>query len=509
MIESLTAALQLTTTLEVFIAIILGSFVGIVFGAIPGLTYSMALALMLPFTFSMEPATGLSLLLATYIGGMTGGSISAILIGIPGTPSAAATVADGYAMAKKGEASLALGAAVIVSTIGGLLSLIVMILLVDFISKFAINFGPAEIFMLVLFGFSTICGLAERSLFRGLVAGVMGLMLMTIGLDELEGTSRLTFGNVQMLQGVNLLVAMIGLFAVPHILEVFHEKLNNEDKENFNIGEVKTTLPGFAFIKKYFNLMLRCTGLGTSIGAIPGSGGPIAAFLAYAHAKNSEKDEKEKENFGKGNIAGVVAPETANNAVTGGAMVPLLSLGIPGDPATAIILGGLLIHGIIPGPMLFIENAPAVYSIYIAIVFSYIAVFFMQVNFIKYIVKILKVKPHHLACGILVMVVVGSYVIRNSFLDVNIMIIMGLIGYFFNRIQIPITPIVLGLVLGDTLESNYRTAMSLSSGDITIFFSSVTTILFFSLIVLTIALQVKTRVLDIKKQKKLAQRGES
>ena len=261
MIESLTAALQLTTTLEVFIAIIIGSFVGIIFGAIPGLTYSMALALMLPFTFSMEPATGISLLLATYIGGMTGGSISAILIGIPGTPSAAATVADGYAMAKKGEASLALGAAVIVSTIGGLLSLIAMILLVDFISKFAIKFGPAEIFMLVLFGFSTICGLAERSLFRGLVAGILGLMLMTIGLDELEGTSRLTFGNVQMLQGVNLLVAMIGLFAVPHILEVFHQKLNNEDKENFNIGEVKTTLPGFSFIKKYFNLMLRCTGL--------------------------------------------------------------------------------------------------------------------------------------------------------------------------------------------------------------------------------------------------------
>ena len=209
MIESISAALVLMSSFEVMIAICIGSFAGIIFGAIPGLTYSMALALMLPFTFTMQPVTGISLLLATYIGGMTGGSISAILIGIPGTPSAAATVADGYALTKKGEASIALGTAVVVSTIGGLVSLLIMVLLVDFISTFAIRFGPAEIFMLVLFGFSTICGLSERSLFRGLVAGVLGLMLMTIGIDEIEGVQRFTFGNVQMLQGVNLLLSLI------------------------------------------------------------------------------------------------------------------------------------------------------------------------------------------------------------------------------------------------------------------------------------------------------------
>ena len=501
--ENLTTALGLIGTFEVMIAISIGAFAGIIFGAIPGLTYSMALALMLPFTFTMEPVTGISLLLATYIGGMPGGSISAILIGIPGTPSAAATVADGYSLTKKGDASIALGTAVIVSTIGGFISLVIMIVLVDFISQFAIKFGPAEIFMLVLFGFSTICGLSERSLFRGLVAGVLGLMLMTIGTDEIEGISRFTFGSTQMLQGVNLLVAMIGLFAVPHILEVFHLRLNREDKTNFNVDIVKTKLPSFALLKKYFNLMLRCVGLGTSIGAIPGSGGPIAAFLAYSHAKNSEKNPEEKEKYGKGHIGGVVAPETANNAVTGGAMVPLLSLGIPGDPATAIILGGLLIHGLSPGPMLFIENAPQVYSIYLAILIAYIVVFIFQVNFIKHIVKILKVKPHHLGVGILVMVIVGSYAIRNSFLDVNVMILMGLIGYFFNRIQLPVTPIVLGMVLGKTIESEYRTAMSLSAGDPTIFFSSIVSLLFFALIILTIALQIKKRMQDVKKQKQL------
>tara|TARA_B100001248_G_C27372300_1_gene452316 strand:- start:239 stop:1765 length:1527 start_codon:yes stop_codon:yes gene_type:complete len=501
--ENLITALGLINNYEVFIAICIGSFAGIIFGAIPGLTYSMALALMLPFTFTMQPVTGISLLLATYIGGMTGGSISAILIGIPGTPSAAATVSDGYSLSKKGDASIALGTAVIVSTIGGLISLSLMIVMVDFISKFAIKFGPAEIFMLVLFGFSTICGLAEKSLFRGLVAGLLGLMLMTIGTDEIEGVQRFTFGNVQMLQGVNLLVAMIGLFAVPHILEVFNSRICDEDQKNYDIGVVKTKLPSFALLKKYFNLMLRCVGLGTSIGAIPGSGGPIAAFLAYSHAKNSEKDLKEKELYGKGHLGGVIAPETANNAVTGGAMVPLLSLGIPGDPATAIILGGLLIHGLVPGPMLFIENAPQVYSIYLAILLAYVVVFLFQVNFIKHIVKILRVKPHHLAVGILIMVVVGSYAIRNSFLDVNVMIIMGLIGYFFNRIRLPVTPIVLGLVLGRTIEQEYRTAMSLSAGDPSIFFGSIVCVLFFMLIVLTIALQVRKRVIDVRSQKKL------
>ena len=245
--ENLNIALSLVGSFEVMIAISIGAFAGIVFGAIPGLTYSMALALMLPFTFTMEPVTGISLLLATYIGGMTGGSISAILIGIPGTPSAAATAADGYAMTKRGDASIALGTAVIVSTIGGFISLVIMILLVDFISKFAIKFGPAEIFMLVLFGFSTICGLSERTLFRGLVAGVLGLMLMTIGTDEIEGISRFTFGSTQMLQGVNLLVAMIGLFAVPHILEVFNMRLNKEETENYNIGAVQTKYQAFLF----------------------------------------------------------------------------------------------------------------------------------------------------------------------------------------------------------------------------------------------------------------------
>ena len=501
--ENLLLAFQQTATIQCLSIIILGSFIGIIFGVIPGLTYSMALSLMLPFTFGMGPINAITLLVAVFIGGSSGGSISAILIGVPGTPSAAATVFDGYPMTKQGKAGLAMGITVMVSTIGGLLSLMAMILLTDFLAKFAIKFGPSEIFTLVLFGFSTICGLADNALFRGLAAGIFGLMLMTVGIDEIEGVQRFTFGRIEMLQGINLLVAMIGLFAVPHIIEVFHARMNKEEKKNFNINisKLKTNFPDFNFYKKYSGLIMRCTGIGTIIGIIPGAGGTIAAFLGYAHAKNSEKDPVEKAKFGKGNVGGIVGPETANNAITGGAMIPLLALGIPGDPATAIMLGALLIHGINPGPMLFIQNAPIVYSIFIVFFVAYIVVFFMQVQFIKQIVKCLAVKPHNMAIGITVMIVIGAYSVRNSFFDVYVMFIIGFLGYFLNRINIPLAPIILGMVLGEVIESNYRTAMALSGGSFKIFVNSPLSLAFLFLIILTIVLQIKKRVSEVKQQK--------
>jgi putative tricarboxylic transport membrane protein len=246
---------------------------------------------------------------------------------------------------------------------------------------------------------------------------------------------------------------------------------------------------------------MRCTGLGTIIGIIPGAGGTIAAFLGYTHAKNSEKDPIEKAKFGKGNIGGIVGPETANNAITGGAMIPLLALGIPGDPATAIMLGALLIHGINPGPMLFVQNASIVYSIYIVFFVAYIVVFFMQVQFIKQIVKCLAVKPHNMAIGITIMIVIGAYSVRNSFFDVYVMFIIGFLGYFFNRINIPLAPIILGMVLGEVIESNYRTAMTLSRGSFEIFVNSPLSLAFLFLIILTIGLQIKKRVSDVKLQK--------
>lgn len=482
--EAITTGLQMALTWHALLAVVVGSVVGVIFGAIPGLTFSMALALLLPFTFGMAATPAIALLLGIYIGGMTGGSVSAILIGIPGTPSAAATVFDGYPMAMRGQASVALGGAVIASVFGGLFSLLVMVLLLEQVAGFAIKFGPVEIFALVLFGLSTICGLGERSLARGLVAGVLGLMLVIIGLDPIDGVARLTFGTVELQQGVNLLVGMIGLFAVPQVITTFIDYGRVKTKP---LGtDVRASLPSWQQLKKRIGLMLRCSALGTAIGAIPGTGGPIAAFLAYDHAKRF--DDK-PESFSQGELSGVLAPESANNAVTGGTMIPLLSLGIPGDPATAVILGGMILHGLAPGPSLFETNLPAIYAIYIAIAIAYLVTLVVQIWGIRWFVKVMSVPAHLMAVVIIVMCVLGSYAIRNSIFDVYLMTIMGLIGYLLQRLRIPVAPVVLGLVLGSTLENQYRTALILNEGSYQGFLDSSVALGFFILTALMIAMQ--------------------
>ena len=480
---SIATALSVVLSLDYLLAIVIGSVVGLIFGSIPGLTFSMALALMLPVTFALEPSTAIALLLSTYIGGMTGGSVSAILLGIPGTPSAAATVLDGHPMSRRGQASVALGGAVIASVFGGLFSLMAMVLVAGPVASLAINFGPAEIFALVLFGLSTICGLAEQSLVRGLIGGVLGMMLMIVGLDAIDAVPRMTFGSTELLQGVNLVVAMIGLFAVPEVLNAFRRA---PARAGGLAEKVQATLPTLSQLKANLGLMVRCAGIGTGIGAIPGAGGPIAAFLAYDHARRFSRN---RDNFGKGELAGVIAPETANNAVTGGAMIPLLTLGIPGDPATAVLLGGFLIHGITPGPMLFRTDLAQVQTIYFGFILAYLVVLLVQLYGIRLFVRILQIPPHYLAVGIMVMCAIGSYAIRSSIFDVYLMVGMGLFGYVLNRLRIPVAPVVLGLVLGETLEASYRQALILSAGDFTIFVSSVPAVLFLGLTVLAIGLE--------------------
>lgn len=483
--DAITTGIQMALTWQALLAVTVGSVVGVIFGAIPGLTFSMALALLLPFTFGMAATPAIALLMGIYIGGMTGGSVSAILIGIPGTPSAAATVFDGYPMAIKGQASVALGGAVIASVFGGVFSLIVMMMLLEQLAGLAIKFGPVEIFALVLFGLSTICGLGERSIARGLVAGVLGLMLVIVGLDPIDGVARLTFNTVELQQGVNLLVGMIGLFAIPQVISTFIDFGRTEAK---SVGtDVRASLPSWQQLKNRFGLMVRCSAIGTAIGAIPGTGGPIAAFLAYDHAK---RFDQKPEAYGQGELSGVLAPESANNAVTGGTMIPLLSLGIPGDPATAVILGGMILHGLAPGPALFQTDLPAIYAIYIAIFISYVVTLIVQIWGIRWFVKVMSVPAHLMAVVIIVMCVLGSYAIRNSMFDVYLMGFMGLIGYILQRLRIPVAPVVLGLVLGGTLENQYRTALILGEGSHQGFLDSMVAMGFFILIVVMIAMQL-------------------
>ena len=460
----------------------LGTLIGLIFGSIPGLTFTVALALALPVTFGMPAVPAIGLLLGTYIGGMTGGSVSAILLGIPGTPSAAATVLDGHPLTKQGKASIALGTAVIASTIGGLFSLVVMIVSVQLVSQIAIKFGPAEIFALVFFGMSTICGLSSGSLIKGLIAGVLGLTIMTVGIDEIDGVKRMTFGSINMLQGINLLVAMVGLFAVPFIIDIFLQYRRGEI-EAATTGSLRADLPSFALLKKNGWLMVRCSAIGTGIGAIPGTGGAIAAFLAYAHARRFSPN---REKFGRGAIEGVIAPETANNAVTGGTLIPLLSLGVPGDPATAIVLAGLMIHGITPGPAMFMTAQSTVYSIYIAVVVAYVFILVFQLIGIRLFVYVLKIPQQLLAVVILVLCVVGAYTIRNSVFDIYSMAVIGVIAWGLINAGIPTTPIILGMVLGPTMEREFRTAMMLSDGKLDIFYTSPVALIFFSLAALVI-----------------------
>jgi putative tricarboxylic transport membrane protein len=483
-VETLIPAISTALRPDTVLATAAGSIVGLLFGAIPGLTFSTALALMMPLTFGLDPVPAIALLLGVYSGGMTGGAVSAVLLGIPGTPSAAATVFDGYPMAMKGEANLALGASVIASAFGGLFSLIVMMLALEQVADVAIMFGPVEIFALVLFGLSTICGLAEKSLLRGLIAGVLGLMLMIVGLDELDGVGRLTFGSVELQQGVNMLVAMIGLFAVPQVITTFMEY--GKVPRALVSETVRGVLP-WGRLRGYWWLMVRSSGIGTIVGAIPGTGGPIASFLAYDHARRFSRRPEE---YGKGELGGVVAPEAANNAVMGGALIPVLSLGIPGDPATAIILGGLLVHGLEPGPALFQNSLDVIYALYVTIVASWIVILLIQLWGIRLFVRVLQVPPHLLAVCILVLCGIGSYTIRNSIFDVYLMAIVGLFGYMLQRLRIPLAPVVLGLVLGPTLEQQYRTALILSEGRHATFIESPFAVCVFALIVMLIAWQL-------------------
>jgi putative tricarboxylic transport membrane protein len=483
-VDVLAAASAAALRPDTLIATAAGSVVGLVFGAIPGLTFSTALVLMMPFTFGIDTVPAIALLFGVYSGGMTGGAVSAILLGIPGTPSAAATVFDGYPMALKGEASVALGASVVASAFGGLFSLVVMMLALEQVAAIAIRFGPAEIFALVLLGLSTICGLAEKSLVRGLIAGVLGLMLMIVGLDEIDGVARLTFGTVELQQGVNMLVAMTGLFAVPQVITTFME--HGKPQQSQVSEMVRGVLP-WRRLRGYWWLMVRSSGIGTIVGAIPGTGGPIASFLAYDHAR---RFSSRPDDYGKGELGGVVAPEAANNAVMGGALIPVLSLGIPCDAATAIILGGLLVHGLQPGPALFQNSLDVIYALYVTIVVSWVIILLIQVWGIRLFVRVLKVPPHLLAVCILVLCSIGAYAIRNSIFDVYLMAMVGLLGYVLQRLRIPLAPIVLGLVLGPTLEQQYRTALILSEGSHRIFIESGFAVGFLALILMLIAWQI-------------------
>lgn len=483
-IDNLAAAWPLVANLESFLALFIGIVVGVVAGAIPGMSATMAVALTLPFTFALQPITGILLLLGVYKGGIFGGSIPAILIKTPGTPASSATVLDGYPMAEKGEAGRALSMALYASCSADLMSNLALILFAGWLASFALSFGPPEFFTLILFSLTIIAGVSGKNLVLGLISAVLGLLLATVGLDLVYGTNRFNLNDPNLMGGLNFIAVLIGLFAIPEILAYIWDPREKK-------GSVRS-LGGrhlsFAEYKRCFKSIVRGGFIGVILGSIPGIGAAPAAFLSYSEARRNSKN---KENFGKGEIEGVAASEAGNNGVCGATLIPLLALGVPGDVITAIIIGALMIHGLQPGPMMFIANADIIYALFLGLIISSILLMGIGNVAIRLFRYIAEIPRPVLLSTVFILCVYGVYAVNNNVFDIGVMFAMGLLGYFMLRTGIPPAPFLIAFILGPLLEDNFRQAMLMSGGSGTILFRSPITWVFWALTAITIAAMVR------------------
>ncbi|MDT8862144.1 tripartite tricarboxylate transporter permease [Alkalihalobacillus sp. MEB130] len=465
----------------------LGVGLGLVFGSVPGLTATMAIAICLPITFTMDPGAGMALLMGLYIGGVSGGLIPAILLKLPGTPSSISTTFDGYPMAQNGEAGKAFGYAIVFSFLGGLLSIAALILIAPPLANIALRFGPMEYFAITMFALTLISSLSEGSIIKGMLSALLGMSLAMVGSAPIDAYARFTFGVDQLNGGFNLLPALIGLFAVSEIIRIAENKINPLSKK-IVVDKIK----GFGFtLKEFFKQswnFLRSSIIGISIGILPGIGGGTANIVAYATAKNQSKNP---EKFGKGTPDGVVASESANNAAVGGALVPLMALGIPGDTVTAMLIGGLVIHGIQPGPLFFSQNVDIVYGIFAALIIANIAMIIFLFFGMRFFIKILSIPRHVLLPIIIVLCAVGAFAENNRVFDMGALLFFGVLGYLLIKMKFPITPIILGFILGPIAELNLRRGLMATQGDFLPFLTSPIPLAFWSIAVIAIVLKVR------------------
>ena len=442
--------------------IAVGVIVGIIFGSIPGLTATMAVVMFLPVTYAMTPVQGISMLVALYIGGISGGLISAILLNIPGTPSSVATCFDGRPLAEKGQAPKALGVGVVFSFIGTIIGVALLIVISPMLASVAIKFGPFEYCALTILALSLVITLTGKDMVKGLIGAVIGTTLATVGLSPIDSKQRFTFDITNLTAGFKLLVVLIGLFA---ITEVVKYAATVRKPENFTIeDDVKMHGVGFSFqeFKSQIVNAIRSALIGVGIGILPGIGGGVSCMVSYTVAKNSSKYP---EKFGTGIIDGVVASETSNNGCIGGAMIPLLALGIPGDAVTAMLLGGLMVHNVSPGPLIFQKSGATVYGIFFAMIIAAIMMLIFMLIGMKGFIKVLKVPKNYLLPIIVVLCCVGAIGDSNRVFDVWGVLIFGIVGYLLIKAKIPTSPLILGFILGPTLESNLRKVSQLISTD--------------------------------------------
>ncbi|WP_336037208.1 tripartite tricarboxylate transporter permease [Halobacterium yunchengense] len=446
--------------------ILVGVFIGIIMGSIPGMTATMTVGVLVSFTFGMQPTEGMMLLLGIYGGALYAGSIPAILIRTPGTPSAAATIFDGFPMAQQGRAGKAIGIATVASFVGGAVSVVLLTFIAPQIAQFALEFRSPEYFALAFFGLTIIASVSGDSVVKGMITGLMGMLIATVGLDPTTGFPRFTFDITVLTSGIQFIAVMIGLFGLAEAFNRYREGIDQLEVEQ----DLSDVTPSLSDLREIKGTVFGSSVAGTFIGALPGAGGDIASFVTYNETKRWAK--KVTPPFGEGNLRGVAAAESGNNASTGGALVPTLVLGIPGDSVTAILIGALLVHGIRPGPGLFEDETGLVFSIFIGFFLVYVVILVAGLLGTHLWVRVINFPAQYLWPVIIVLCVVGSFALRGGIFDVWTMVAAGLLGFVLRMDGYPLAPMVLGLILGPIAESNLRRSLQLSDGSWEIFYTS-------------------------------------
>ncbi|MBW6506224.1 MAG: tripartite tricarboxylate transporter permease [Rhodobacteraceae bacterium] len=432
--------------------IALGTFAGIYVGAIPGLSVTMAASILISFTFTWDIYPALSLIVGIYMGGVYGGSRTAILLNIPGAPSAIATALDGYPLAQKGEAGEAIGLSTVMSFFGGAVGIAVLAIAAPTVSEFALRFQPRDYMLLAILGILLVGSLSGESLMKGVFAGALGLLIGAVGLDPLTAQERFTFGIIDLWGGISFIAVMIGLFGISEALMQLHHIDKLAIKQ-----AISRIIPSWRAVRKFLPLSLQTSAIGVFIGALPGTGGDIAALMAYDHAKRVTKDPEVP--FGHGAREGLVAPEAANNAAVGGAFIPMITLGIPGDAVTAIIIGAMFIHGLNPGPMLMIDRPEMFWFIVGALVAANVFMLIFGLTGIRLFVKIVELPRPVLIPLILLLSIVGAYAVSNRLMDVYWALGFGVFGYFLKLYGYQVGPVILGVILSRLIDENWRRAI--------------------------------------------------
>ena len=493
-------------SIESLMALVLGVVGGMIIGALPGLNATMAISLLIPITYSMAPHAAFIMMMAVYTSAFYGGSLTAILIHTPGTPSSAATAGDGYALTKKGRGLEAMGMSTVASMFGGAVSGVALLTLAPLLGKISLMFSAPEYFLIVILGLSIIGGLGGGSMIKGFLMGCFGLFLGTIGTDGLTGQLRFTFGIDGLYAGISTVPALIGLFSISQALVLSEKYLDFKNGVHRTLDDNSMKgkfLPSFKEMLRLGPNFIRSAIIGVVVGILPGAGGDIGAWFAYSQAKKASKHPEE---FGDGSLEAICASETANNAVTGGSIIPLITLGIPGSTVAAVLLGALILHGLTPGQSMFTKNITTTYTIIIGFILANIMMGLIGIVICRQVVKITKVSDAILIPVIVVLSTIGSYSINNRFSDVYLMLIFGLIGYLCRKLDLPTAPIILGMLLEATGESGFKNAILMSKGKpvILYYLQRPASLVLLVLIFLTVVVPIISMAMKAVKSRKTA-----